>query len=457
MNYILEQNLNKKILSDGYEYFFTFLFDRFEYAVELWITELEKKFTKKFKPIWILSAKQNDLFKKENYIVINKKLKEYRERLSGNEVIYLEDYDDLNREFSESEFVLDLISELIKKQGRIFILPFTSSYLNFENSNVIILGPDPKIAAKFSNKITHLNLFKELGLPVNQNEIYNSISEIKTKVKYPFYISASYTTGGNECGIIYSEEDLDFFCRKLRETNKSNSFIVSKLITEIKISPNVNAVVCKEDDTRIICITDQILRGNQYQGNIYPSKANYKETEEIINATKKVGNHLSKFGFRGLFGIDFIIDSNDQLYCVDLNPRRQGGYLCNILMSGKINIPGIELDLILGETILEFDFEDFNLNYAWAHTKIVPYTSNMKIKNILKKDFPYHPFRKVGSEYKAIFYPVNYFLANGYAGYFIVSGHSYENVMEKIEKETKMLITNNFELDLPSLKSNIKN
>ena len=35
MNYIIEQVLNKNILSDEFEYFFTFLFDRFEYAVEL--------------------------------------------------------------------------------------------------------------------------------------------------------------------------------------------------------------------------------------------------------------------------------------------------------------------------------------------------------------------------------------------------------------------------------------
>ena len=81
MEYILEKKLKSEVLRDKYEYFFTFLNDRFEYAVELWIKELEKKFDKKFKPIWILSSKQNDLFKKDNFIVINKRLHEIKQNL----------------------------------------------------------------------------------------------------------------------------------------------------------------------------------------------------------------------------------------------------------------------------------------------------------------------------------------------------------------------------------------
>ena len=73
MKAILEKKLMNNIFSDDIEYFFSFLADRFEYAVELWVKVLEKKFNKKFKPIWILSAKQNEFFKKESYIIIDRK------------------------------------------------------------------------------------------------------------------------------------------------------------------------------------------------------------------------------------------------------------------------------------------------------------------------------------------------------------------------------------------------
>lgn len=64
MENILEKKLDDNLFSDKFEYFFSFLADRFEYSVELWIKELEKKFGKRFKPIWVLSAKQNNLFEK---------------------------------------------------------------------------------------------------------------------------------------------------------------------------------------------------------------------------------------------------------------------------------------------------------------------------------------------------------------------------------------------------------
>lgn len=435
-------------LSEGYEYFFNFLSDRFEYTNNIWVEALKKRFNKKFKPIWILSAKQNDLFmsNKENYIIINKKLKEIKQKLKKNNIIYLEDYEDLNQEFSESRFVKNLIDKLANKQRKVFILGFTSACLNLRDDRVIILGPNPEITNQFDNKVEHIRLFEKLDLPRNRTRVYNSINEIKANEKYPFYISASYTSGGHESGTIYTEEDLELFFSKLRELNRLNSLLVADLITDIKISPNVNAIICGSKDTRIICISDQILRGNKYLGNIYPSTASENENKIIIETTNKIGDFLSNLGFRGLFGLDFIIDSNGKVYCVDLNPRRQGGYLCNILMSKKVNIPEIELRLALGEKLPEFDYQDFQASFVWAHSKVKPYFSNTRITNCFKIGEAILPFSNIGSEYKAIFYPTKHILADGNAGYIIVSSNSYEEVKERIIKETEILISKNFEL-----------
>lgn len=448
MEHILEKELKPEIFTDEYEYLFTFLNDRFEYAVELWVKELEKKFNKKFKSIWILSSKQSDLFKKENFIVINKKLQEIKRNLKNNNIVYLEDYEDTNKEFSESEFIKDLINKLIGKQERVFILGPTSSCLDIRNSKVKILGPSPKIATQFDNKTEHVKLFNYLDLPRNKTRIYDSIEDIKENVRYPFYISASYTSGGHESGAIYSEDDLGVFYSKLRKINKKQPFLVSDLITDIKFSPNINAVVCGENDTRTICITDQILRGNQYLGNIYPSKASEKAKQTIIEATNKIGNHLSKLGFRGLFGLDYIIDSKENVFAVDLNPRRQGGYLTNILMTlPKINIPEIELKLAMGEEIPDFDYEELQVKFIWAHSKIKPYLPNVRVLNDFQSGKPPGPFDNVGAEYKAIFYPKGCLFTDGNAGYLIISNSSsYEKVKERIIKEAEILISKNFEV-----------
>ncbi len=447
MDHILEKELKEEIFTDKYEYFFTFLNDRFEYVVELWIKELEKKFNKKFKPIWILSSKQNDLFKKENFIVINKSLAKIKEKLKKNDVIYIEDYEDTNKEFSESEFIQKLMDKLIEKQGRVFILGFTSSHLKINNPKVKILGPPPKIATQFDNKIKQARLFHYLNLPRNKTRIYDNIKDVKSNEKYPFYISASYTSGGHESGIIYSEEDLDNFYSKLRGINKKLPFLVSDLIRDIKISPNINAIICDKNDTRIICITDQILRGNEYLGNIYPSIANKREKKIMIKAVKKVGHYLARLGFRGLFGLDFIIDSKGNVFTVDLNPRRQGGYLTNVLMAlPKINIPEIELKLALGERVNNFSYEDFQVDYFWAHSKIKPYFKNVRILNHFQRGEPSDPFKNIGSKYKTIFYPRRYLFVEGNVGYIIISGDDYKKIRKKIIKETEILISKNLEI-----------
>jgi len=447
MDCILEKDLKKEIFIDQYEYFFTFLNDRFEYTVELWIKELENKFNKKFKPIWILSSKQNNLFKKENYIVINKKLKELKNQLKRDNIVYLEDYEDTNQEFSESEFIKDLTNKLTEKQGRVFILGFTSSCLNIQNPKVKILGPLPKVATQFDDKTKHIKLFHYLNLPRNQTRIYEHIEEIKSNEKYPFYISASFTSGGHESGTVYSKEDLKIFYSKLRGINKKQPFLVANHISDITLSPNINAIVCDENDTKIICITDQILRGNKYLGNIYPSKTNDEEKKVMFEATKKVGNHLAKLGFKGLFGLDFIIDSKGNIFTIDLNPRRQGGYLPNILMAlPKINIPKIELKLALGEKIQGFDYEDFQCDFVWAHSKIKPYFLNARVLNDFQIGKPFEPFMDIGEEYKVVYYPKGCLFADGNAGYLIISGSSYEEIKERIIKETEILISKCFEI-----------
>ena len=112
----------------------------------------------------------------------------------------------------------------------------------------------------------------------------------------------------------------------------------------------------------------------------------------------------------------------------------------------KINIPEIELKLTLSEKVQEFDYQDFQGNFIWAHSKIKPYYSNTRILNDFQNGKPFEPFEQVGTEYKAIFYPRGCLFADGNAGYLVISGSSYEEIKDRIIKETEILISKNFEI-----------
>lgn len=433
MKYIIEKKLKPEIFTDNCEYFFSFMTGRFDYANKLWMKELSTKFNKQFKPINILSAKENKLFKKENYIILNDYIK--TEKYFNNKLFtYTLLSEKINELFSNSKYIKKIIKKLLKKQDKVFILPFTTSNLKINLKNTFILGPNSKISEYYDNKINQIKLFDKYNILNNTAKIIHSIKKIE-KEKYPYFIYSAHGCGGLGSKKIFFKSDLKQFFSELNTKQKKGPFAITKLIQGKLISPNTTALVTN-NNTIVISISDQILIENKYVGNIYPSKLNLRVKNEIIKNTKIIGNHLKNIGFRGLFGLDFIIDEKNKVYTVDLNSRRQGGYLCNVLMakSKGINIIDLELKTILNENIKNYDYNDFQVNYVWAHKALV---GNYDIiKNNYKKNTIQTPFYKLNTNFKCIYYPKNNLFHWGCVGYCVLSGTNYGKVYQKLIKES---------------------
>jgi biotin carboxylase len=196
----------------------------------------------------------------------------------------------------------------------------------------------------------------------------------------------------------------------------------------------------------MVCTTDQLLRGNRYLGNFYPSRASKEYREMMAAMTTRVGNYLSRLGFRGLFGMDFLITKDGHCYPTDLNPRRQGGYYCNVLMTDKVDLIELELKLALGEKIPEMKPIDFKVDYCWAQSKLAPYYANMQINKEFKSGDPLKPFQKIGSTHSAIYYPKNHILLAGNPGFYLTTSHTYLKMRRKLLKETEEIISKSYDL-----------
>lgn len=440
MDEIISVKFPKNLGEDNCEYFFTLLGERFFYLNNLWIKELEKKFNKKFKPIFVLNSKRNKFFKMGSYIIINKRLSNLQNKIGNKKIVFQSELEDFNQEFSRSKLVENIINELALKQKRVFILSWTTSKLFLKNQKAVILGPKPAVATKYDNKIEHVKLFQKLNLPRNKTKIYNKLSELEkiSKTAFPLFLSASFSSGGHESRVFKSLTELKSFYPQFREINRSNKFLVADLIQDIISSPNSSAIVAGNNKTDIICISDQILHGTKYLGNIYPAKLSEKNRKNVVESTKKIGDYLSQQGFRGLFGCDFLIDSKNNCYITDLNPRRQGGYLCNVLMllSKGVNIIEAELKLALGEKIAPIDSTVLGVEYCWAHSKINP-PPNYKIISSLKSGRPSDPFSNIGSVFKMTFFPEKYLYVSGTAGYCIASDYSRTKAEKRVKNTLK--------------------
>lgn len=224
----MDFQLDKDIYANQIHYFFSLLGPRFDSVNTSMARSLEKKFGGIWKPISVYSAHPGKAFIKDNFIVLNNRASGIEKTLKEH-VIYLQEYEDLNREFQHSHLVQEIIENLLHKQKSIFVYPFTTAFLEETDAHFSIIGPDPKIATYFDEKIHQYLLFQELNLPRIHAQIFESSDELLNKIDsiLPCYISASYSSGGNESGFIYSKEMLQIFLGRLRTINAVGRFLVA--------------------------------------------------------------------------------------------------------------------------------------------------------------------------------------------------------------------------------------
>lgn len=438
MDYLLDDDMD----TNGVEYFFSLHGPRFEYMNNAMAASLSKKFGKEFRPIRILNAWPSSNYASPNYIVLNKKGYKLAKELR-KPVVFLPDYEDVNQEFSHDPFIMKIAKKLLEKQDTVYVYPFTTAFLDLPTSDFTVLGSNNVLARTLDNKINQLKLFKRLGLPHNKARIFETKEDL-LEHEYeavPSYISAAYTSGGNESELIYSPEMLHEFLAKLRLINKKNSFIVSDIFENIVLAPNVNALVTSDGKVYTLILSDQILQGNRYLGNVYPSEASKTHRQEIQTIIETIGKYLASQGYVGLFGCDFLINKAGELVVVDLNPRHQGGYACNglSLQAKGINLTDLELSVLLGEDVQLAQSElDEHLDFAWSHSKIIPYEKGQAVHGEYHRSSIEQPFAEIGETFVTEFYKEGSVFIEGYIGYQVHTSNdrsSLEDVMLRTREE----------------------
>ena len=123
--------------------------------------------------------------------------------------------------------------------------------------------------------------------------------------------------------------------------------------------------------------------GNDY---IYPKKLRKEQRKEIFDCTKKVGDYIKKLGYKGIFGLDLVVN-NKKVNLIEINPRIIGSMsLFTKLQIQNNQIPFLSLSIlefaapviIKNDNFKEWDKED-NFN---ASQLILRNTKNKPIKII---------------------------------------------------------------------------
>jgi hypothetical protein len=368
-------------LEEDTEYFL-YIGELKNYGLNIFLKEaLTRIFSRKFDFIAIVP----DIFEQYNYdnlIVINP--------IAQTDECQYNDH--VCCRFSSKEFasvvsknlrIRSLIKRLLNRQEHIYIYMYESipEMTLDEIPNVSILGPEKHIARKINSKIYQYQQLKDILPVVDFRVCYGLDSLIQTAQElFPFWTDgffacSEYSAAGVNSIVAHHMDDI-----KNKFSAPDEPYLISRYIPHT-YDPTVLAVVADEDDVYIAGVADQCIeKGTRFTGSCFPSKLDEKIITKLMEYTRISGKWLAQEGYRGIFGCDFLVDNNDEIFFLEINARKQGTTLefcCTLeqsLPSGSPMLPELEFyavtEGVFPANIVEIKSNPKNLHWGTYNYKI---------------------------------------------------------------------------------------
>ncbi|HSW79865.1 MAG TPA: ATP-grasp domain-containing protein [Candidatus Saccharimonadales bacterium] len=200
---------------------------------------------------------------------------------------------------------------------------------------------DNKLAAKLENKVEFRRLFAgKINFP--KYEIYDR-SELESNEqtfekilsgRQKIVIQDENLSGGKGTFIVDSFEE---YIKAVSDLNSLSSHTRVVVSSAVKNSRERSIQCCiGSDGIYIGPLQRQIVRnpllanmntvkGDKFCGaSIDSSDQSGKTFDDALQVAEIIGTELKGMGYRGIFGVDFLLDENDELFVLEINPRLTG-------------------------------------------------------------------------------------------------------------------------------------
>ncbi len=205
---------------------------------------------------------------------------------------------------------------------------------------------------KLENKIFFKNLIELLDIRKIPAEVkpLGRLVYKKLTLKYPegFVIQIPSSGGGKGTFFINSEKDFKNCVTEIKK-NTSLSSLSKIIVTEFiqGYSPSITGCVTEAGilqlppqiqliDIKELCLHKK--NNGTFCGHDWSEAKKIKKqtAREMYVITEKVGNFLKKEGFRGIFGVDFLVSEKDNsVFPIEINPRLLGTFPVSTLIQLK--------------------------------------------------------------------------------------------------------------------------
>ena len=218
---------------------------------------------------------------------------------------------------------------------------------------VKIIGTDCEAIDRAEDRNAFENLLNELDIPRAKGRAVTKIEDgvaAAAEIGYPVLVRPSFVLGGRAMQIVANEDQLRNYLRTAVEIDEDKPVLVDKYIEgrEVEID-----AICDGHNVFVPGIMELVERTGVHSGDsvsVYPTFSISNKVKGIIlQYAKKLGLGI---GIVGLFNIQFIVDKDDNVFIIEVNPRSSRTVPFLSKATGY-SLADIATEVILGKTLKE--------------------------------------------------------------------------------------------------------
>ena len=187
---------------------------------------------------------------------------------------------------------------------------------------VTIIGTDCTAIERAENRDSFEKILSFLSIPQPRGQ---AVTDIETgilaaeKIGYPVLVRPSFVLGGRAMQIVAKEEHLRHYLKTAVEIDEDKPVLVDKYICGKEVEVDA---ICDGKQVFVPGIMELVERTGIHSGDsisVYPTFSISEKVKKIIlEYTEKLGLGI---GIVGLYNIQFIVDENENVYIIEVNPR----------------------------------------------------------------------------------------------------------------------------------------
>ena len=218
---------------------------------------------------------------------------------------------------------------------------------------VKIIGTDCDAIERAENRDSFEKVLQSLNIPQPKGRAVTKIEDgIKaaSEIGYPVLVRPSFVLGGRAMQIVANEEQLRLYLKTAVEIDEDKPVLVDKYIQGKEVEVDA---ICDGRDVFVPGIMELVERTGVHSGDsisVYPTFSISDKVKGIIlQYAKMLGLGI---GIIGLYNIQFIVDEDENVFIIEVNPRSSRTVPFLSKATGY-SLADIATEVIMGKTLKE--------------------------------------------------------------------------------------------------------